>query len=64
MSDNNLSYDQALRRIEEIVAILEKGGKGIDELSALVVEASELIKLSRAKLRHTEQTISDAFSNP
>lgn len=64
MSDNNLSYDQALRRIEEIVSLLEKGEKGIDELSALVIEASTLIKLSRAKLRQTEEAISDAFSNP
>jgi exodeoxyribonuclease VII small subunit len=64
MSDNKLSYDQALQRIEEIVTILEKGEKGIDELSALVVEASDLIKESRAKLKHTEKAIADAFSNP
>jgi exodeoxyribonuclease VII small subunit len=64
MNEQPVSYDEAIRRIEEIVSILEKGEKGIDELSSLVLEASALIKLSREKLRGTEEAIAQAFQNP
>lgn len=55
------SYDRAMVRIEEIVAMLEEGNKSIDELSALVKEASGLVKSCKAKLRTTEDDILQAF---
>ncbi|MCH7409415.1 exodeoxyribonuclease VII small subunit [Belliella sp. DSM 111904] len=61
MENNELSYDQAVKRIEEIVSILESGDKGIDQLSALVKEASTLVKDCREKLRNTENEINKAF---
>ena len=39
-NNTSFSYDSTLRRIEEIVKQLEEDNKGIDELSALVKEAS------------------------
>jgi exodeoxyribonuclease VII small subunit len=62
MEKNNLSYDKALKRIEEIVSILEKGDKGIDELSELVKEASLLVKQCKNKLRMTEEEINTALN--
>lgn len=63
MEKNNLSYDKSLKRIEEIVSILEKGDKGIDELSELVKEASELVKKCKNKLRMTEEEIKNAITH-
>jgi exodeoxyribonuclease VII small subunit len=62
MEKNNVSYDKALKRIEEIVSILEKGDKGIDELSELVKEASRLVKQCKNKLRMTEEEINNALN--
>ncbi|WP_026950483.1 exodeoxyribonuclease VII small subunit [Algoriphagus mannitolivorans] len=59
MSD--LNYTEAMQRLETILTQLEEGNKTVDELSALVQEASELIKLCRSKLRSTEESIQKAF---
>ncbi|EON79193.1 hypothetical protein ADIS_0302 [Lunatimonas lonarensis] len=55
------SYDQAMKRIEEIVAMLEQDDRGIDELAALVKEASTLVKTCKRKLKTTEEDIARAF---
>lgn len=61
MNPQELSYDQALMRLQEIVEALEKGEKGMDELTILVKEASELMKFCRKKLRMTEEEINQAL---
>jgi exodeoxyribonuclease VII small subunit len=58
---DNLTYDSALARIEEIVTHLEDENKSIDELSALVKEASELVQICKQKLKMTEEDIQKAF---
>ncbi|MCC5935803.1 MAG: exodeoxyribonuclease VII small subunit [Lunatimonas sp.] len=55
------SYDQAMKRIEEIIFQLEQDDRGIDELAAMVKEASTLVKNCKQKLKDTEETISKAF---
>jgi exodeoxyribonuclease VII small subunit len=62
MKKNNISFDKALKRVEEIVSMLEKGDKGIDELSELVKEASGLVKQCKNKLRMTEDEINNALN--
>lgn len=57
-----MSYDNALKRIEEIVSQLEEEDKSIDELANLVKEASLLIKNCKLKLRMTEEEVLKAFS--
>lgn len=57
-----MSYDKSLKRLEEIVTLLEKGETGMDELSDMVREASVLVKECKAKLRMTEEEISKALS--
>jgi exodeoxyribonuclease VII small subunit len=61
MENKALSYEQAVARIEEIVSLLETGEKGMDELSELVKEASQLVKSCKAKLRMTEEEIAKAL---
>lgn len=61
MKTANHSYSDALERIEEILSILEEGNKGMDELSELVKEASDLVKQCKTKLRMTAQEIAKAF---
>jgi len=62
MKNKTETYDQAMKRIEEIVLQLEKGDKSMDELSLLVQEASQLLKSCKQKLRMTEEEIAKAFT--
>ena len=55
-----MTYSQAMQRLEAILAQLEEGNKSVDELSDLVKEAAELVKLCRVKLRKTESDIQTA----
>ncbi|SNS16071.1 Exodeoxyribonuclease VII small subunit [Belliella buryatensis] len=61
MENKQISYDKAVKRIEEIVGILESGEEGIDQLSELVKEAANLVKQCKNKLRMTEEEINKAF---
>ncbi|MDX5340073.1 MAG: exodeoxyribonuclease VII small subunit [Cyclobacteriaceae bacterium] len=58
---SELKYTEAMQRLENILSQLEEGNKTVDELSDLVQEAAELIKLCRTKLRSTEESIQKAF---
>jgi len=57
----DLNYQQALERIELILAQLEEGKKSVDELSELVKEATELVSFCKKKLKITEEEIQKAF---
>ncbi|WP_158856691.1 exodeoxyribonuclease VII small subunit [Lunatibacter salilacus] len=60
---DSFSYDKAITRIEAIVSQLEENDKSIDELAALVKEASSLVKACKKKLRATEDDIAKAFDS-
>lgn len=55
------TYTEAMNRIETILLQLEDGNKSVDELSTLVNEAAELVKLCKTKLKTTEADIQAAF---
>ena len=57
----DLNYQQALERIEVILAQLEEGKKSVDELSELVKEATEFVSFCKKKLKTTEEEIQKAF---
>ena len=63
MENKASGYDEGIQRIEEIVAILESGEKGMDELSELVKEAAMLVKNCKLKLRSTESEIAKALED-
>ncbi|MBN2274067.1 MAG: exodeoxyribonuclease VII small subunit [Bacteroidales bacterium] len=57
MAKINLTYEQALSRIEEITARIEAGELSVDELAKHVKEASDLLKFCKSKLFETEEEI-------
>ena len=46
----NMTYSQAIARLEEIMAAIQSGGMDIDKLAVALKEASELVKFCRGKL--------------
>ena len=57
MTKKNLSYSEAVNRIEEILQQIETGELDVDELAEKVKQASELLKLCKGKLFQTEKEI-------
>ena len=39
MTNDTMTYDEALRRLEDLVSQLERGGKNLDETLAMFEEA-------------------------
>lgn len=56
-----LTYEAALKELQEIVDALQENTMGIDELSAQMQRAAELIGFCREKLRRTEEEIQGLF---
>jgi len=52
-----LSYESAQTELQQIVQDLQNEAVGIDELTAKIARASELIRFCREKLRMTEAEI-------
>ncbi len=52
-----LHYTKAFEELQTIVSEIELGEISVDELSAKVKRAAELIKLCKAKLSSTEEDV-------
>ena len=52
-----ISYDDAIKRLEEIVEQMESGKTGIDSLVAQLKEARQLVQMCKDKLLKTEEEI-------
>ncbi|WP_282773741.1 exodeoxyribonuclease VII small subunit [Phaeodactylibacter xiamenensis] len=57
----NLTYEEAIQELQETVTQLQEDEVNIDELSAKVKRAAELIAYCREKLRATEAEIGGLF---
>ena len=55
--DKDLKYEDALKRLEEIVNLLERKEIKIDQLADKVKEAKALVDYCREKLERTEDEI-------
>jgi exodeoxyribonuclease VII small subunit len=55
-----LTYTEAMRRLQEITAELDAGTVLIDDLDAILLESRELIRFCEEKLRSIDQTIEGA----
>ena len=55
-----LTYSQAIARIETIVRALQDASLDVDQLGKLVAEATELIALCQSKLRKAEDEVQRA----
>ncbi|MDR2813160.1 MAG: exodeoxyribonuclease VII small subunit [Prevotellaceae bacterium] len=52
-----LTYGEAIAEVEEILAQLESSTLDVDNMSAAVKRAADLLQLCRKKLHDTEQSI-------
>lgn len=59
----NLSYEQALTELQQIVTALENGAISIDELAEKTARAAAMIEFCREKLRTTEAQVNRLFNN-
>lgn len=55
--DKKISYTEAMKELEAIVAEIEQGEITIDILSEKVKRASELIRICKTKLTTTESDV-------
>ncbi|MBP3439959.1 MAG: exodeoxyribonuclease VII small subunit [Tidjanibacter sp.] len=59
MSNNELTYSQALQELEEILRSIESADTDIDTLASKVTRATELIKFCRARLLKVEGEVKE-----
>ncbi len=57
MGKTDISYSRAIKEIEEILGKIESEELDVDQLSASVKKAADLLKICKSKLRDTEQEI-------
>ncbi len=55
---NEISYSAAFEELQLIVKEMEEGEIAVDELSAKVKRAAELISICKEKLTSTEESVS------
>ena len=53
----NMTYAEAMARLEEIMGKIQGGKIDIDELAGLLKEAQELVKFCREKLYKVDEEI-------
>jgi exodeoxyribonuclease VII small subunit len=53
----NMTYTQAMARLEEIMALVQNGRMDIDELSGVLKEASSLVHFCRTKLFKVDEEV-------
>jgi len=59
MTDDTMTYDEALRRLEELVSQLERGGKNLDETLAMFEEGTALLKRCQEELGEVEGRLAE-----
>lgn len=61
--NNEMSFERNLKRLEEIVSLLEKNEVTLDESLALFQEGIELSRLCNEKLVDTEKQVVQIMEN-
>lgn len=59
----NLTYEQAMQRLETIVDGFEQNTLQLDQLTTQLAEAQELIKFCNEKLQHVENDVKKMLDN-
>ena len=57
MSEKNISFEQAIARLEEIVSLLDSGSAPLDKSLELFEEGAGLVRLCSEKLDSAEQRV-------
>lgn len=55
--NENFSYEDAKKRLDQILMEIDSGKVGIDELEVILAEAKELVEKSLQKLSNAEKII-------
>lgn len=63
MAKKTPTYEQAMQRLEEIVQGFEQNTLELDQLTAQLAEAQELIKLCNDKLQQVETDVKKLLNN-
>ncbi len=58
-----MTYEQAIKRLEEIVRNIETGQTDIDALSASLKEAKELVTFCKDKLTKAEEEVKEILDD-
>ena len=53
----NVTYAQAVERLEEIMNSIQAGGMDVDKLAVALKEASELVQFCRGKLYKVDEEV-------
>jgi len=59
MSEETATYDEAMHRLEQIVAQLERGGKNLEQTMALFEEGTALLGRCQQELSEVEGRIAE-----
>lgn len=59
MTEDTMTYDEALRRLEDLVSQLERGGKNLDETLAMFEEGTALLKRCQEELSEVEGRLAE-----
>ena len=59
----NLTYTQAVERLEEIMSSIQGGGMDVDKLAVALNEASELVQFCRGKLYKVDEEVKLLLEN-
>lgn len=60
-TQETITYKEAMAQLEEIVYKIENEEPDVDELSAMVKKASDLMQFCRKKLKSTEEEINQTL---
>ena len=63
MSQKKLTYEQAMQRLETIVQGFEQNTLELDQLTAQLAEAQQLIKMCNDKLQQVETDVKQILNN-
>jgi exodeoxyribonuclease VII small subunit len=61
MSDNEMTYEEKVQKLDEILTRLDNSETPIDKLAEDVKVGAKLIKELNAKLKQVEMEVRDAF---
>ena len=59
----NLTYTQAVERLEEIMSSIQGGGMDVDKLAVALKEASSLVQFCRGKLYKADEEVKLLLEN-
>ena len=63
MTKKKISYDDSFEELQEIMHDLQEDEISVDELSAKVKRAAELLKMCNQILRDTEKNVGDLIKD-